>query len=101
VLNWPGFKLDWPPLTRAAGRSAGTSIPPLLRQARTNLVANARDLWITGAGTMREQIADLDDLAKTAGPAAGELARAIDAARTATVEFVAWLDKLAYVTGKS
>jgi hypothetical protein len=71
------------------------SIPPLLKQARANLVGNARDLWITGAGTMRQQIADLDDLAKSSGGGAGELPRAIQSSRAATVEFVAWLDKLA------
>ena len=87
------FPLSPADATRLAGQLA--SIPPLLRQARPNLVGNARDLWITGAGTMRQQIADLDDLAKAAGAGAGELARAIQAARTATVDFVAWLDKLA------
>jgi hypothetical protein len=71
------------------------SIPPLLRQARMNLVGNAKDLWITGAGTMRQQVADLEDLAKSAGGGAGELASAVQAARAATADFVAWLDKLA------
>ena len=40
------------------------TIPPLLAQARVNLVGNARDLWITGTGTMAEQVADLDALGK-------------------------------------
>ena len=31
------------------------SVPPLLRQARRNLTGNARDLWMTGMGTMQEQ----------------------------------------------
>ena len=87
------FPLSAADQTRLSAQLA--SIPPLLRQARTNLTGNARDLWVTGAGTMRQQIADLDDLAKSAGGGAGELARAVQAARTATVEFVAWLDKLA------
>jgi len=87
------FPLSAADETRLARQLA--SIPPLLRQARTNLIGNARDLWITGAGTMRQQVADLEELAKSAGGGAGELSRAVQAARTATVEFVAWLDKLA------
>ena len=39
-------------------------IPPLLAQARANLTGNARDLWITGTGTMQQQVTDLDALAK-------------------------------------
>ena len=45
--------------------SALAVIPPLNEQARLNLApGNARDLWVTGAGTMREQIDSLDILAK-------------------------------------
>jgi len=87
------FPLSAADQTRLARQLA--SIPPLLRQARTNLIGAAKDLWITGAGTMRQQIADLEELSKSAGGGAGELGRAVQAARDATVEFVAWLDKLA------
>ena len=41
------------------------TIAPLLAQARVNLVGQARDLWITGTGTMAQQVADLDALAKS------------------------------------
>jgi len=37
-------------------------IPAFLSQARENLTGNARDLWTTGIGTMRRQVADLTDL---------------------------------------
>jgi Bacterial protein of unknown function (DUF885) len=67
-------------------------IPPLLAQARGNLTGNARDLWVTGAGTMRGQIATLDGLANKAGDSGRALKRAIRAARAATVAFVEWLD---------
>lgn len=67
-------------------------IPPLLRQARTNLTGNARDLWNTGTGTMRRQVADLDALAESTADGSPDLARAIEAAREATAEFVTWLD---------
>lgn len=68
------------------------TIPPLLAQARGNLTGNARDLWITGAGTLRQQVADLDTLARRAAGARGELTAAMAGAREATVEFADWLD---------
>lgn len=70
-------------------------IPPLLEQARLNLTGNARDLWITGTGTMQGQVASLEDLAgKTKGSSRG-LQRAIADATRATREFVAWLEQQA------
>ena len=71
------------------------TIPPLLRQARLNLIGNAEDLWITGIGTMQQQVTNLENLAKTTAKSGQGLARAIEAARVATVEFVEWLEKLA------
>ena len=82
------------PLSRADEKKLAREllvVPPLLAQARGNLTGNARDLWLTGTGTMQLQVESLDDLAaktKNAGP---ELRRSIAAARSATVEFVAWL----------
>jgi hypothetical protein len=67
-------------------------IPPLYRQARGNLTGNARDLWVTGAGTIREQVASLDALAKRAAGTGARLARAIGEAREATLQFADWLD---------
>ncbi len=70
-------------------------VPPLLAQAESNLTGNARDLWITGAGTMRGQIASLDALAKKTAGSGQALQNAIQAARAATERFVAWLDRQA------
>ena len=86
------------PLSVLAARKLASelqTIPPLLAQARGNLTGNARDLWVTGTGTMREQIADLAELAPRVTAAGPELARAIQAASTATTDFVAWLDQQA------
>jgi hypothetical protein len=70
-------------------------VPPLLAQARGNLTGNAHDLWVTGAGTMRGQVATLEELAgKTAGSGRA-LRQAIAAARDSTTGFVAWLDEQA------
>jgi hypothetical protein len=67
-------------------------IPPLLAQARGNLMGNAHDLWVTGAGTMRGQVATLDELARKTSGSGAALRKAIAAAREATVAFVDWLD---------
>ena len=71
------------------------TIPPLLAQARLNLTGNARDLWITGTGTMAEQVTDLDALGKRVADGGPELKAAIQGARSATADFVAWLEKQA------
>lgn len=71
------------------------TIPPLLAQARLNLTGNARDLWITGTGTMKEQIADLEALEARAAGASPDLTAAIRDARTSTSAFVAWLEQQA------
>ena len=38
-------------------------IPALYREARTNLTGNARDLWVNGAKSIREQSSDLEAFA--------------------------------------
>jgi hypothetical protein len=71
------------------------TIPPLLAQARVNLTGNARDLWITGTGTMAQQVTDLEALQTRVSDATAELNTAITAAASATREFVSWLEKQA------
>lgn len=86
------------PLSAAAeAKLAGElrTVPPLLAQARENLVGNARDLWQAGIRSLREQAAALEDLrSKTAG-AGEELVSAIAAAHAASLSFAAWLDEQA------
>ncbi|MGH8722781.1 MAG: DUF885 family protein, partial [Burkholderiales bacterium] len=67
-------------------------IPPLNEQAKGNLTGNARDLWVTGAGTIRQQLDSLDALAKTTAGGGPALAEAIRAARASTAAFADWLD---------
>jgi len=67
-------------------------IPPLYQQARGNLTGNARDLWLTGAGTIRAQLVSLDALAARASGAGPKLRQAIQAAQLATEQFADWLD---------
>ncbi len=76
------------------------TIPPLIAQARENLVGNARELWLAGIGNIRDQAQALDDLAKqlSGDPRGGDrpaLRRAIDEARTASLSLVDWLEQQA------
>jgi hypothetical protein len=83
------------PLDRQAEARLATAlavITPLHEQAKTNLTGNARDLWITGAGTMRKQVDALDALAKRTEGSGKALRAAIKDARQSTLDFVAWLD---------
>lgn len=70
-------------------------IPPLLQQARTNLTGNARDLWVAGIRSIRNQVDDLDDLAKKTAGAGREFKNALAEARAATVRFADWLEQQA------
>jgi hypothetical protein len=86
------------PLSKAADAKLAAElrvIPPLLTQARANLVGNARDLWTVGIRTMKQQVQDLDALGEKTAQGSAELKRSVQAARKATEEFVAWLEKQA------
>jgi len=83
-----------PDAVRAAAIVAGLrAIPPLLAEARRNLVGTGRDLWIHGARRVRGQIVDLERLdarLSSAGPPG--LRSDLERARAATEAFVGWLD---------
>ena len=70
------------------------AVPPLLQQARRNLVGNAKDLWNMGIRSIRDQASALQALE---GRVADNAALAADAraARDATNEFVRWLEQQA------
>jgi hypothetical protein len=71
------------------------SVPPLLAQAQLNLVGNARDLWMAGIGTIKQQRADLLALEQQTAANGPELKQAIQAAQQATARFVTWLEQQA------
>ena len=86
------------PLTpeRAASMDAGIrAIPELLAQAKANLTGGGRDLWIWGTKSIRQQSADLAQLAGKVSDAPGGLAADVEKARWATDDFAAWLDSQA------
>ncbi|RMB12080.1 DUF885 family protein [Eilatimonas milleporae] len=84
------------PLSRESERKLAAelaTIAPLLKQARRNLVGNARDLWVAGTATMREQADALGGLADRTAAASRDLKAAVADARAATDAFIAWLDE--------
>ena len=84
---------EFPLSEKEAARLASDleKIPPLLAQAKINMTGNARDLWLSGTGTMEDQVATLEEL-KTQIDGAGEsLTNAVTDALSATSEFVEWL----------
>jgi hypothetical protein len=83
------------PLTpeSAARIDAGIrTIPDLVAQAKKNLVGNGRDLWIYGAKSIRQQSADLAELASKLTDAAGSLKADVERAKKATDDFAAWVE---------
>ena len=68
------------------------TIPPLLAQARGNLVGNGRELWEAGIGNLRDQGEALVALKDRTAGSADELREALDAAHAATLSFVSWLE---------
>ncbi len=84
------------PLARTEERRLAAElavIPPLMKQAKANLTGNARDLWITGIRDIRQQRAGLDAIEQRVGERSSvELREAINAARIATDELIAWLE---------
>jgi hypothetical protein len=87
---------EFPLSTTEEARLAGelAVIPPLMRQAQTNLVGNARDLWIAGIRNIRSQENMLNEIdAQVGEDASAELEIAIEAAKQATGELIAWLEQ--------
>jgi hypothetical protein len=93
------------PLTAESAARIDTgirAIPSLLGQAKKNLVGNGRDLWTYGAKSIRQQSADLAELASKLTEPAGSLKADVEAAKKATDDFAAWLaSQAASKTGRS
>lgn len=70
-------------------------IPKLLAQAKSNLVGHGKDLWTYGTKSIRQQKADLADLAKRLGDSPVNLKADVQSAIEATDAFAAWLDSRA------
>jgi len=85
------------PLSRRAERRLAdelAAIPPLMRQAETNLTGNARDLWVTGIRDIRSQLDELDRVRELAGEDVGDrLVESIEEAKEATRRLIGFLEK--------
>ena len=86
------------PLSAAGAAEVGAgvrAIPPLLAQAKRNLTGNARDLWVYGTKSVKQQSADLAQLASRLDGAAANLKADVERARQATDDLAAWLESQA------
>ena len=77
-------------------------VSPLLKQARKNLVGNARDLWVAGTNNFYQQKSVFLDLQAKIPKNNPSLARALNDATKATEDFIVWLESMAqYKNGPS
>jgi uncharacterized protein (DUF885 family) len=86
------------PLTQdgATELAAGLrAIPNVLDQAKANLTGKSRDLWVMGTKSIRQQSADLAQLATRLQNAPGTLEADVRRAKDATDAFADWLDQRA------
>jgi len=87
------YPRPFPPERAAELTAQLQTIPPLLDQAKNNLVEDAQDLWTGGIWRMNEQSDDLDALANRLAGSNADLEAAIERAREATDDFRAWLEQ--------
>ena len=68
-------------------------IPPLMQQAKLNLIGNAKELWITGIRNIKSQRANLDEVSRLVGSSASEaLLQVIEESKEATEDLIVWLE---------
>lgn len=80
------------PADLAAFRERLRAVPAVLTQARANLVADTRDLWLAGIRVQKDQSAALADLSKRVSPHHPKVVPEIDTARAAVDGFSTWLE---------
>lgn len=69
--------------------------PAVYQQARANLTGNAKDLWILGTRSIREQAEELESFENEMSELFPDLAAAARVAKEASAEFATWLDSQA------
>jgi len=89
------YKRPLSPADAAGIDSAMRAVPPLLEQARTNLVGNQKDIWTYGIGDVKGQSAALATFLAELTPAQAALAADVTKAKDATDAFVRWLESKA------
>jgi hypothetical protein len=86
------YKRPFSTADAAAIDSAIRAVPPLLEQARINLVGNQKDIWNYGVGAVKDQSTTLAALLAELTPAQSALAADVTKAKEATDAFVRWLE---------
>ena len=88
------WQYDFPLTAEAAAKLTVRmrTIPKILEQAKGNLTGNARDLWMGGIRAMKMQSQDLASLTQRIDGKNTDLLAAIQDARQATDNFIAWLE---------
>ncbi len=66
-------------------------VPAVFESAKVNLTGNARDLWIRGIESIKQQSHDLEAFSKSIGLAFPDLGHASLEAKKASDQFAAWL----------
>ncbi len=87
-------RFQWPLSADAAAEIAERlrAMEPLYAAARTNLTGDARDLWATSERSIREQSANLAQLAANVQAAHPSLGAAAQEAQAASDSFAAWIE---------
>ncbi len=85
---------DYPlsPADAAALTERVAAIPPLLEQARGNLVGDGHDLWRMSVGSIRGQSANLASFGERVAGTSAALDRAVQEAIVASDRFAGWLE---------
>ena len=86
------FRFPLGPDDVAKVRAGLRIIPRLLDQARANLVGDAKDLWVYGIRSIKQQSADLEALATQVAGSTPNLETDIRSAKDATDRFASWLE---------
>lgn len=73
-------------------RAGLRTIPPLLAQARQNLTGEARDLWLYGTRSIKDQSSGLDELESRIRTSSPDLLPDLRRAKQATDSLAEWLD---------
>ncbi|MDH4057438.1 MAG: DUF885 domain-containing protein [Cyclobacteriaceae bacterium] len=95
AIELPAYKQ---PLSEADAKEIASRLrnaSALFEQAKINLTGNARDLWVTGIRSIRDQSIDLNNFAKVIESAHPDLAAAANEAIAASDQFADWLEEQA------
>lgn len=88
--GWPLSKDDASEITQRLQKAES-----VFNEARKNLTGNAKDLWLTGIKTIREQSEELESFALRVESDHPDLAAAARNAKEGSAHFAVWLDEQA------